>query len=54
MFTIILTSIYIIAWWLASKYLLEENRVLGIWTLILWLVSTMMLIRIILLFYWIL
>lgn len=54
MFTIILGSIYVIAWWLASKYLLEENKILGILTLLLWLVSTMMLIKIILVFYWIL
>lgn len=54
MWWFVLLSIYVIAWWLASKYLLEENRVLGIWTLILWLVSTMMLIRILLVFYWIL
>ena len=48
---VVCVSIYLILWILISKHIFEENKVIGIWSVILWLVSTMMLIKIFLVFY---
>ena len=50
---IILSTIWIICF-KTSNYILKENRYLGCWFTILWLVSLMMLIKIYLVFYGIL
>ena len=50
LWTITCLIYFAIIFWI-SQYIVEQNKVLGIWILIVWLVTLFMLIKIFLVFY---